>query len=560
MPEQKNQQTGAANIRVSGEGLTVDTLVQVARNHAPVAMTDEPSVLDRIRLCNEYLLRVAEGGERVYGVNTGVGGMSGVAIATRDIQDLQRNLLRLHKCGVGERLSEDCVRSAMLVRLNSLAHGVSGTSVAILERLVNFLNAGITPCVPNLGSIGASGDLVPLSYVAGSIIGSDPEFLVSDGGEVMPAPAALRRHGWTSLNLLPKEGLAMINGSSFSAGIAALQVHDIEKLIGVTFGVHALALQAVGGSTQSFHDFIHRHKPHPGQILSSRLMVDLLQGSRLTRSELASLDAPNPPTVVQDRYALRCIPQYLGPLVDTVGEARRWIETEINSASDNPLIDADEHKCHHGGNFLGQYVGMALDRLRNVLGMAGKHVDVQTGWLMHPDFSNGLPASLVGNQERSVNMGMKGVQLTSNSIAPLLSFYGQPLADRFVTHAEQFNQNLNSQSFGAALLTHRSIELYRFLLATALVTCIQAVDLRVSLRTGSADARPLLSPATAALYEAVHRVTGRECDQHRPYVFNDDERPLDTELEAIADNLASDGAILDAVSACTSILGAGTAR
>ena len=476
--------------------------------------------------------------------------MSGVTIAKESMAEFQRNLLRLHKCGVGKFVPEDYVRAAMVVRLNSLLCGVSGVRIELLQRLEAFLNAGITPCVPQHGSIGASGDLVPLNYLAGSIVGSDSSFLVNDQGDVVSAPLALHRHGWPPLELLPKEGLSLINGSCFSAGMAALQVYDVQQLIAVTFGVHALALQAVRGFVESFSPFIHENKPHRGQVLSARLMREMLAGSNLVEDRQEGWQVRSSNRLIQDRYSLRCIPQYLGPLVETISETRRWIETEMNSSSDNPLIDSENSISYHGGNFLSQYIGISLDRLRHVLGLAGKHLDIQIGWLMHPDFSNGLPASLVGNPNRQVNMGMKGVQLTSNSLAPLLLFNGQSFVDRFVTHAEQFNQNLNSQSFGAALLTHQSLDLFKYLLATSLLVCVQAVDLRVQLENNVGDARSLLSPKTAVLYEAVYQTTGRVCRIERPYVFDDDEFPLDKELEAIAKDLAEEGSIVNAVAGC----------
>jgi phenylalanine ammonia-lyase len=233
----------------------------------------------------------------------------------------------------------------------------------------------------------------------------------------------------------------------------------------------------------------------------------------------------------------------MGPLVDGLDFIARQVTTEINSASDNPLIDPDRRTDYHGGNFLGQYIGVAMDQLRYYLGLMAKHLDVQIALLSTPEFSNGLPPCLIGNPDRKVNMGLKALQICGNSIMPMLTFYGQSLVDRFPTHAEQFNQNINSLGLGSAELARQSIETFHQYMAVCLMFGVQAVDLRTHLVAGHYDARALLSPTSMALYEAVREVVGRPPAPDRPYIRNDNEQPLDEHIRLIAADIGADGRI-----------------
>lgn len=251
--------------------------------------------------------------------------------------------------------------------------------------------------------------------------------------------------------------------------------------------------------------------------------------------------------LIQDRYSIRCLPQYLGPIVDGLDTVARQVTTEINSASDNPLIDPDKNMDYHGGNFLGQYIAVAMDQLRYYLGLMAKHLDVQIALLNTPEFSNGLPPCLIGNTDRKVNMGLKALQICGNSIMPLLTFYGQSLVDRFPTHAEQFNQNINSLGLGSANLARQSIETFHQYMAVALIFGVQAVDLRTCIVAGHYDARTVLSPATSLLYEAVREVVGRPPSSDRPYIRNDYEQSLDEHIRRIAADIGTGGRISQAV-------------
>ncbi len=542
-----NAQNSDAIVIVGNQNLTIDEVVSVARHGAQVRLTDKDDILQGVQASCDYITNAVESGKPIYGVTSGFGGMANVVISPEDAAELQNNAIWYHKTGAGQRLPVADVRAAMLLRAASHLHGASGIRLKLIQRMETFLNAGVTPHVYEFGSIGASGDLVPLSYITGALIGLDTCYTVDFNGEEIDAPTALNRLNLPSLQLLPKEGLAMMNGTSVMTGIAANCVYDARVLLSLAMGAHALAIQGLNGTNQSFHSFIHQRKPHPGQIWAAAHMVDLLAGSHLIRDELDGRHDYRGQQPIQDRYSLRCLPQYIGPIVDGVSQIAKQIEIEMNSVTDNPLIDVENGASYHGGNFLGQYVGVGMDYLRYYIGLLAKHLDVQIALLVAPEFNNGLPASLVGNPQRSVNMGLKGLQIAGNSIMPLLAFYGNSIADRFPTHAEQFNQNINSQGFNSANLARRSIEIFQQYMAIALMFGVQAVDLRTYMVTGHYDARACLSPTTLQLYTALREVIGQPPTADRPYIWNDHEQPLDKHIDRIAADIAAGGQIVQAV-------------
>jgi phenylalanine ammonia-lyase len=334
----------------------------------------------------------------------------------------------------------------------------------------------------------------------------------------------------------------MMNGTSVMTGVAATCVADASQLLAGAMCVHGLLAQALRASSESFAPFIHNHKPHRGQRWAAGQMLLLLEGSRLSRAGGKDRDR-GPGELIQDRYSLRCLPQFLGPIVDGLMTIVDQIEVEANSATDNPLIDAEAGIAYHGGNFLGQYIGVGMDQLRYHLGLLAKHLDTQIALTVAPEFNNGLPASLVGNTANPVNTGLKALQLTANSLMPRISFFGQSIADRFPTHAEQFNQNVNSQGLGSAVLARESLETCHLYLAVALIFGVQAVDLRTFRQFGHYDARETLSASTLRSYEAVKQAVGAEPGPERPLIWDDDEQSLDQYIAALAGDLESYGPV-----------------
>lgn len=544
----ENQATcGGGNIKtpvvLRGAGLSIDEVVRVARFGAAVRLTDDTEVLQRLAASHDYILKAVHSGRKVYGVTTGFGGMANTIISPEEAAELQENLIGFMNTGSGRRLSREDVRAAMVIRANTHLMGFSGLRLELVQRMATFLNANITPHVREFGSIGASGDLTPLACITGSLIGLDKSFKVDFDGREMDAFTALERIKLPRIKLNPKEGLAMINGTSVMSGIAANCIYDARMLLALSMGAHALMIQGLQGSNQSFHPFIHQHKPHPGQLWAGSQMLRLLSGSDLIRDELEKRQERQSGDLIQDRYSLRCLAQFLGPIVDGLAQIFRQVGVEINSATDNPLVDPLNHRDFHGGNFLGQYVGVGMDQLRYFLGLMAKHLDVQISQLVSPAFNNGLPASLVGNQGRKVNMGLKGLQINGNSIMPLLSFLGNSLVDRFPTHAEQFNQNINSLGLGSALLARQAIEAFYQYMAVALMFGVQAADLRTRRVAGHYDARQCLSSATLPLYEAVREVVAVDSSEVRPYIRDDNEQALSVHIRRVADDIAGLGRI-----------------
>lgn len=534
-------------VKVGDSNLNINDVVNVARHGAKVQLSNHPDILQGVQASCDYIQNAVESGQPIYGVTSGFGGMANVVIPPESAALLQNNLVWYHKTGAGQKLPLADVRAAMLLRANSHLHGASGIRLELIQRMETFLNAGVTPHVYEFGSIGASGDLVPLSYITGALIGLEKCYTVDFNGEEMNALTALELLGLKPLQLLPKESLAMMNGTSVMTAIAANCVYDTKNLLAAAMGAHALAIQGLNGTNQSFHPFIHQLKPHNGQKWAASQMLNLLMGSRLVRDELDGTHNYRGEHPIQDRYSLRCLPQYMGPIVDGIEQIQQQIEIEMNSVTDNPLIDVENQASYHGGNFLGQYIGVSMDQLRYYIGLLAKHLDVQIAYLVTPEFNNGLPASLVGNPERTVNMGLKGLQISGNSIMPLLSFYGNSIADRFPTHAEQYNQNINSQGFASANLARQSIRIFQQYMAIALMFGVQAVDLRTYLIAEHYDARATLSPATRDLYVAIRDVVGQPPSADRPYIWNDHEQALDEHIAKIAIDLANGGQIVQSI-------------
>src|SRR5208282_5302914 len=509
----------------------------------------DPDVLSRLKASRNSLQNSIAKGEQIYGVTTLFGAMADRTIGPELMNELQTVAVWGHKSATGPRLAEPDVRASMLLRANSLVKGASGIRLEIIQRYVTFLNKGATPHVFQRGSIGASGDLVPLSYIAGAILGLHPDFKVDYRGETLDSHTVLGKLGLGPLPLEPKEGLALNNGTGASTGVAINAISRAIELTGLTIGIHALYAQALLATCHSFEPYVHAMKPHVGQVWTAAEMTRLLSGSRVIRNDPAGKYAIPTSKLIQDRYSLRCLPQYIGPIVDALACASKQLAVEANSANDNPLIDPDTGRFYHTGNFLAQYTGVAMDSMRFHIGLLAKHVDAQIALIMSPEFSNGLSPSLVGNLDGKTNVGFKTLQVATNSMMPLISFYGQSIIDRYPTHAEQFNQNINSQSMNAANLAREQLDVLEHFLAVALFDAVQAVELRAKLATGSYDARTVLSPATQDLYVRARVAAGGEPDPARPTWWNDLEEFFQPKVEGLLANIHDRGDVLTSVAA-----------
>jgi phenylalanine ammonia-lyase len=531
---------------IRGAGLTIASIDAVARGET-VRISDDPAVLARVAKSQRVVQDKIARGEQIYGVTTLFGGMADQYVGPELLADVQRLALWQHKSTTGPRLGEADVRAAMLLRANSLMKGASGIRVEIIERYATFLNAGAIPHVYQRGSIGASGDLVPFSYIAGAILGLHPDFKVDYRGETLDSHTALAKLGLGPLTLGPKEGLALNNGTGVSTGVAANAINRALDLTALTLGIHALYAQALLSTSQTFAPFIHEVKPHPGQVWTAQQMGTLVAGSKLIRDEAAGDRGHRAGKLIQDRYSLRCLPQFIGPIVDGLATAAKQIEIEANCANDNPLVDPDSGEIYHTGNFLAQYTGIAMDSTRYHLGLLAKHVDVQIALLMTPEFSYGLSASLVGNTDSKTNVGLKSLQLGGNQMMPLISYYGQSIVDRFPTHAEQFNQNVNSQAMNSANLAREQLDVLEHFLSLALLCAVQAVELRSKLTADTYDARAVLSPGTRSLYVAARTAAAGAPNADRPLHWNDLDEFIQPKVEGILASLTTRGAVFEAV-------------
>ena len=360
----------------------------------------------------------------MYGVNTGFGELAHIIIPAEYKTKLQMNLLHSHAAGGGEPFSDEVVRAMMLARLNCFMKGYSGVSVNAVELLRQFLNRGIHPVVPQQGSLGASGDLAPLSHLALPLIA---EGEVRINGKVRAAAEVLAEERLAPLKLGYKEALALINGTSGMTGLSCLTLERSYLLLQYSILATAAFVQCLQGSTRAFEERGHRLKNHSGQIAVAQILSTLLEGSQLTceHSQLMQMisnqvnrssEVVDTEVFLQNAYTLRCVPQILGPVLDTLDFCRKLVEEELNSCNDNPLIFSTPQECFHGGHFHGQYIAMACDFLNIALTEMGVLVDRQLNRLLDPHLNGNLPPFLADG-EGGLFCGYEGAQYLVTSIA-----------------------------------------------------------------------------------------------------------------------------------------------
>lgn len=569
-------------ITIDGSPLCIAEVGTIARGRSNLVLSNAAAIEKKMAQSIALVDQAVAEGWSVYGVTTGFGGMANVPVPLEMASASQNNLLSFLATGAGDTIDVRHTRAAMALRSNVLMQGCSGVRKSLVQRMVDFLNHDAIPEVCELGSIGASGDLVPLSAIARAITGHDPEARVHFRNKTTRCIEVMKTLAMAPVNLRPKEGLALVNGTSFSAAIAANCVDAIKPLLSLSLAVNAMMMKALSAQTQPFDPFVHQHKPHPGQVWTADQMRRLLEtdggadpshqkstsGNGLSKGPQRVLakglnndlkngfdnarpnkrvdNGPDHSQPVQDRYSIRCFPQYFGPVVEGLRRIEQTVVTEMNAVSDNPLIAGDEGRFYQSGNFLGQYVGIAMDDLRKMIGLTAKHLDVQIATLVSPEFNQGLPASLRGNDCVDYNMGLKGLQITGNSIQPLLSWYGNPIVDHFPTHAEQFNQNINGLSWSSANLAWKSIQLLQHYLCVSLIFAVQAIDLRCLKNHGHADGRKLLDGELARVYQSVYQCVGKTPSE-QPFIFDDVDQTLSEYLKRLFSNLTADGSIPDSV-------------
>ncbi len=480
--------------------LTLEDVRRIARDAAPAALSD--AALARIAKGRAALEALLARGESIYGVNTGVGGNIKFSLTEAEAELLQYNIMRHLSCATGAPLPDDVVRGAMLLRLATFATGCSGVRPELCHALLDLMNAGVTPVVPRYGSVGASGDLMPSAYIARVLIGMGEAVYK---GTRMPAAEALHAAGLQPTTFAPKEGLALINGTTMMTSVAALILPDAMAVLRALLKAVALATEALEAPHEPYDAFVHEKKGHPGQTAVADFMRRQLAGSAIV---------PNP--AKQSCYSLRCGPQGLGPVWEALEDSRALVEREINSANDNPLIDHEAGQVYRAGNFFGGHISRALDTWKIDFAIMGNWANALMAVLVDDRFNAGLPANLVPNP--GVNAGLKGMQLSVTSLACAIRQMAGPSSIHSLP-TEQYNQDVVSLGMHSAVTALDALECLRNEVAMVLLAATQAVDLRGCVAT--------LGAGNRQTYEAVRKLTG----------FLDKDRALEHEIAALSASL-----------------------
>ena len=388
-------------IKINGNSLTLEDVVKVTRNHEKVKI--DPNAIDKIKRSQKYVEKILNTNKVVYGINTGVGELANKLINKSEISQLQKNIIRSHSTGVGEPFSEEIVRGIILLRANALAKGYSGVRLQLIEMLLSLLNNDIYPYIPSQGSVGASGDLAPLSHLALVLIGEGECF---QNGKRIDSINVYNKNNLIPLELFPKEGLALINGTQAMTSIACKVIYDSEIALKNAQIAAGMSLEALKGTAKAFDEKIHAVRPHKGQIRCAKNMRDIIKDSEIIKSHVNC-------EKVQDAYTLRCIPQVYGAILDTIEFTKNTINIEINSATDNPLIFSEENEVISGGNFHGEPIAFAMDFLGIALSEIANISERTIDRMVNPHIS-GLPPFLT--EKSGLNSGMMIAQYTAAAL------------------------------------------------------------------------------------------------------------------------------------------------
>ena len=454
-------------IQIDGNTLSLEDVRAVAEG-APVEIA--PGVIERVIASRSVVDQICESGRAVYGITTGFGKLSDVFIRHEDIEKLQVNLVRSHSCGVGEPLSIPETRALMLLRANVLAKGFSGVRPVVLETLVTMLNKSIHPIIPAKGSVGASGDLAPLAHLALAAIG---EGQVEFAGERQPSRQVFERVGSSPLTLQAKEGLALLNGTQAMCAVGGLALLEAERLAVAADVIGAMTLEALRGTPAAFDPRIHAARAHDGQSAVAAHLLSLLEGSEIRESHRDC-------NRVQDAYALRCMPQVHGAVRDALGQVRRVISIELNSATDNPLVFPDTGEVISGGNFHGEPIALALDYAAIALSEIASISERRTERLVNPDLS-GLPAFLIN--DAGTNSGMMIAQVTAVALLAENKVLAHPASvDSLPTSANK--EDHVSMGMTSALKFAQIVENVRNVLAIEALCAAQGLDFLAPMKPG----------------------------------------------------------------------------
>jgi len=487
-------------LRLTGHDLTIADVVAVARRNVAVAL--DRAAEHRVNDAAKLVAELAKGDAPIYGVNTGFGDLSTVRVPADRLRDLQQNLVRSHSVGVGDPLPEDVVRAILLLRANTLAAGRSGVRKSVIDLLLDLLNNRIHPVIPMHGSVGASGDLAPLAHAALVLIGEGEAFVY---GVPMAGSEALKRNGLSPIELAPKEGLALLNGTQVMTAIGCLALHDAEVLATSADIIGAMSAEALRATDAAWDEALHAARPHPGQQAVAANLRALMEGSPNVASHRVG------DTRVQDPYSIRCMPQVHGASRDALGYVRRVLEVEINSVTDNPLVFSEQRRIVSGGNFHGQPVAIALDTatiaVAELADVSEARIDRMTN-----AHTSGLPAFL--SPDPGTNSGFMVAQYTAAALVTENRLRSFPASVESMPTSAGMEDHV---SMG----THAAHKLAAVVRNTRDVLAIEALC--------AAQGLDLLSAITAPGVEDARRVVR----EHVPTLVRD--RVLAPDIEAISD-------------------------
>ena len=389
-----------AKILINGDNLTIDDIISVSRYRKSVELS--PEAIDKIDESRETIEELSKKDLPIYGINTGLGKLCNIKISKDNLSKLQENIVKSHDLTLKPFLSKDAVRATLIIRANSLAKGYSGIRREVIERMILFLNEDVVPIMPQKGSLGASGDLIPLASLASFLVGKGRGIYK---GKEMKSIEIHNKLGIEPLKLLEKEALSIINGTSFSLALATLSLYDAKNILKNALISSSLSMEALLALSEPFNTKIHFAKPHTSQAIIAYAINSLLEGSTL-------IDSLKDKT--QDSYVIRCIPQIYGSIYNTLKFVEKNLTIEINSSSDNPLVFSDEKIAISGGNFHGSYISTNCDFLSIELTILSNNIERRLNRLMNPTLSNGLPPFLIENS--GLNTGLMLLQYLASSL------------------------------------------------------------------------------------------------------------------------------------------------
>lgn len=491
--------------------LAIEDVVDIAQQRKPCRLSDKPEFIARINKGAEFLDNLLTEEGVIYGVTTGYGDSCTTHIPMDLVSELPKHLYTFHGCGLGEEFSESIGRAILAVRLVSLTKGYSGVSFGLLEQLMLLLQKDIIPIVPEEGSVGASGDLTPLSYVAAVLCG---EREVYYQGERRETKDVFRELNIQPIYMRPKEGLALMNGTAVMTALACVAYKRTEYLAQLATRITSLMTVAAHGNAHHFDELLFNVKPHPGlQKVAGWLRQDLHAG-----------EPPRNSDRLQDRYSLRCAPHVIGVIADSLPWWRQFIENELNSANDNPIIDGEGEHVMHGGHFYGGHIAYVMDSMKNTVANIADLLDRQLAQLVDPKFNHGLPANLSGaSKERaSINHGFKAVQIGASAWTAEALKLTMP-ASVFSRSTECHNQDKVSMGTIAARDCLRILQLTEQVAAATLLAACQGVELRGQL--GDSE-----YAVTGGMQKTLSQV-------REEFAFLEEDRALEKELRKMISNI-----------------------